>query len=459
MPTLLSGMLVAWLGAAASAMDVSLVEEPDRYFATDVTGRSAACRLTGRVGAGDLKRIRDFIGTRGTGFEDVACDIVYLESQGGDFSEAIEIMEYLFETMIATSVEAGAVCNSACAVIWLGGAVPGGHNLDNPHAYRRIVPGGTLGFHAPYPQLPDVPYSRELVLDSFSGSFSTAQNLLTIYQERKIPLWFASRLMHPEPNSFYYIDDIESANLIGAEIAVDLSLLGVIDGGLLAGICFNLSHWGKGLSAVSDTHKNYSRNQTRFSERAAYFSYLNESYIWQLKHKYAASIASLISDSAAIAGEAGGRVSTLFSETHSYDGGSSNCCEPGGLLRLWEWAADALGPDYEAIAPAFLRWRNDFDYWDGWTVLFPSPGVVGPRDENIRDRGEFCMISVDTYERSQFVLLHPDLDLRQATPVLSSQSVGTEFHPAQNLEHLPPTLIGLPADLKLTYIERILSSR
>ena len=67
------------------------------------------------------------------------------------------------------------------------------------------------------------------------------------------------------------------------------------------------------------------------------------------------------------------------------------------------------------------------------------------------------MVSIDTFDRAPFVQFHRDRP--GDIPVFSSRSVGTEFHPIQNLEHLPPSLIGLPADLKLTEIEGLLRSR
>jgi hypothetical protein len=68
--------------------------------------------------------------------------IVILDSEGGDARAGMEMGRIIHRKNFATLVPENSLCASSCALMWLGG---------NP---RGIKPGGAVGFHAVYLQLP-----------------------------------------------------------------------------------------------------------------------------------------------------------------------------------------------------------------------------------------------------------------------------------------------------------------
>lgn len=77
------------------------------------------------------------------------CAVVTLNSPGGNYIEGLKLAHFFRANAVATRVNTGAACYSACAFAFLGGSgtAPGriGAYID-----RTLEPGGTLGFHAPY---------------------------------------------------------------------------------------------------------------------------------------------------------------------------------------------------------------------------------------------------------------------------------------------------------------------
>lgn len=108
----------------------------------------------GPVRAGDLERIAALVAKR------VACDaatlpeeggncaVLTLDSGGGNYVEGLRIAHFLRENSIATWVQAGHGCYSACAMAFMGGS---GHSSQvGAYVDRTVEPGGVVGFHAPY---------------------------------------------------------------------------------------------------------------------------------------------------------------------------------------------------------------------------------------------------------------------------------------------------------------------
>lgn len=78
------------------------------------------------------------------------CAVVTLSSPGGNYIEGLKLALLLRERAVATVVEAGSSCYSACAFAFLGGS--GFSSQDGVGVYidRMLEPRATLGFHAPY---------------------------------------------------------------------------------------------------------------------------------------------------------------------------------------------------------------------------------------------------------------------------------------------------------------------
>jgi hypothetical protein len=73
---------------------------------------------------------------------------VCLNSPGGSYFDGIKIARFINDTRISTRVRADGECYSACAIIFMAGITEVG---DFEYRDRTLEPGGTIGFHAPYP--------------------------------------------------------------------------------------------------------------------------------------------------------------------------------------------------------------------------------------------------------------------------------------------------------------------
>ncbi|WP_157970067.1 hypothetical protein [Pelagibacterium sediminicola] len=78
------------------------------------------------------------------------CAIITLSSEGGNYIEGLRIAHFLREHAIASRLETGSYCYSACAFAFLGGSGQSFAQTIGPYIDRIIEPGATLGFHAPY---------------------------------------------------------------------------------------------------------------------------------------------------------------------------------------------------------------------------------------------------------------------------------------------------------------------
>jgi hypothetical protein len=438
------GIAIPHLAASAYAVELrktALVE-------TFTHSEGVVCILEGLLAKGDSSRVIDFVGRRksweeiptGASNEDGSphCAIVYLNSRGGDFNEALIIMSHFFENMIATHVANGSECLSACAIIWLGGAEPGGHGLNNPHAYRRLAQNARLGFHAPYPVLPEANYSNKDVEAAFLASFQVSQDLLTLFSDRNIPLWCAKNLLHPNKSEFFMIDTVESANLIGARVVIEPHFINSLNKTQLFGICYNLSKWGKKLS-VRDKIISFSDNEPRVSSFGEYQVYISDSIITNISHKYWGGLGEFMTPYY-YKSEDTRKLVDLMENLMSHVPSSLADGGAGGLGKGFRYIAGKLGNRRAFVSPSFLR-LSDIDYSTAY--LMPSPGVVGSEDENIRDRDEWCLIGLG-------------IDYETNAPGIRALH-GTEFS-VHGPANLPPALLGLPASTPLWQLEATLLS-
>lgn len=111
-------------------------------FEPDPDNRSVA-RLTGAIADGDAARFADWLKVRSE-----PPDKVYLNSPGGIVTEALALGRLLRERGIATAVEPGDICLSACPYAFAGGVL------------RDAPEGALIGLHQHY-------YGENTVLPAF----------------------------------------------------------------------------------------------------------------------------------------------------------------------------------------------------------------------------------------------------------------------------------------------------
>lgn len=76
--------------------------------------------------------------------------VVSLNGPGGDYHEGLELAEFFRANSIATVVESGSYCYSACAFAFLGGSAFSSQEGVGTYIDRVAEPGSIIGFHAPY---------------------------------------------------------------------------------------------------------------------------------------------------------------------------------------------------------------------------------------------------------------------------------------------------------------------
>jgi hypothetical protein len=150
---------------AACVLPLSI---PNVHAATvEETDLKQHCSFTlqGPISDGDFAALREAFNRRSPIDPlDQRAGGLCLNSPGGSYDEALKISELLYERGIATVVEDGAECYSACAIIFMAGTAP--HHLL---PLRRLSAGGILGFHAPYISMPDGQYSNQQVEEISQG--------------------------------------------------------------------------------------------------------------------------------------------------------------------------------------------------------------------------------------------------------------------------------------------------
>lgn len=78
------------------------------------------------------------------------CAVVTMDSPGGNYVEGLMMAEFFRANAIATLVQTGSECHSACAMAFMGGSGRSGDRNVGAYVDRTVEPGGLVGFHAPY---------------------------------------------------------------------------------------------------------------------------------------------------------------------------------------------------------------------------------------------------------------------------------------------------------------------
>jgi hypothetical protein len=180
-------------------------------------GSSPACqlKLDGAIEAGDgdkLSAALDTLGSSG-GFDSRTVSLC-LNSLGGNYDEALKlIMVLLKHTNVATIVDRGAECYSACAFLFLAGNTQ--RSEDGELAPDRTLDvGGTLGFHAPYLKTAGAGTDvAAATTENFRRGVSAIAKLLEIDRRELFPRGLLGKALQVGPNELLYVDTIEKVGV------------------------------------------------------------------------------------------------------------------------------------------------------------------------------------------------------------------------------------------------------
>lgn len=79
-----------------------------------------------------------------------ATAVLTLNGPGGSYYEGLALADFMRANHIATVVERGSTCYSACAFAFLGGSAWSSQEGVGTYVDRMVEPGSIVGFHAPY---------------------------------------------------------------------------------------------------------------------------------------------------------------------------------------------------------------------------------------------------------------------------------------------------------------------
>ncbi len=201
-----AAVLIALAATTTAAWSGQFHVVRDHYSTTRLVPLVA---YEGEVTEGDAAKLRTIIAQFCPTSDDCEFDnttaILSLNSIGGSFAEGIKLAESLRELRVATVVENGNVCHSACALAFLGGS--GFHATGGVGAYvdRTIEPDARVGFHSPFTQkLAGLSGDQKLTLTVRGLRISIADLARFLLRVNVDPI-VVDRIIMMDPDQYYYI--------------------------------------------------------------------------------------------------------------------------------------------------------------------------------------------------------------------------------------------------------------
>ncbi|SLN55558.1 hypothetical protein [Roseisalinus antarcticus] len=263
---------LALFPSCALAANIQLLSS-DGHKLSDALNGACSIVLEGTIEEGDADKLNelwetsqlDGIGITGFIDEEIfeSAERVHtlcLDSEGGDFDEALELLESEFMTLfrVVTVVPSGSQCLSACALIFLGGTLSTSNSDGgNTIPVRVLHVDGRLGFHSPFidgiSQLPEI-LPRNVVVEFFSSGTDSIRRLNDVLTNAFIDTHGPIDRFPPdlliELLSFQGVDSFFEIQTINDAGRYDIYLAGVPEVQMsdrhYSRLCVNASIWSVG---------------------------------------------------------------------------------------------------------------------------------------------------------------------------------------------------------------------
>lgn len=194
--------------------------------------------------------------------------VLCLNSPGGVFRAGVQIGAYLRDAGIGTRLEKNAICESACALIFMSGT----YHADSPRfgtgdeeswqlgpqPWRSMHPTARLGFHAPRLVVPAGQYDEETVQRAYDialQSLSAFTTTLMQSGESSNVLWdpdLFAEMIATAHDDMFYIDTVEKAGRYQVEIGPMRAPPAQPDDATLIRAC--TTHYGWAEDSGADTY-------------------------------------------------------------------------------------------------------------------------------------------------------------------------------------------------------------
>lgn len=134
--------------------------------------------------------------------------VITMDSIGGSYAGGLALARFFREKHIATRVEAGMECYSACAFAFLGGSGYSTQDGIGPYNDRILEPGGVLGFHAPYfmDEALEAKIAEEGAPQVMGESREDLAKMVRELVDWNVDPNIISTMVSMGPGEFYYVD-------------------------------------------------------------------------------------------------------------------------------------------------------------------------------------------------------------------------------------------------------------
>lgn len=224
---MLKKLFIPWLVsflAGVSASQAAKIYETGEGL---TTVGNCSLKIEGQIEAGDAETVESILkrelgnlnNRRSRGkhpdAERVKSYIVCLSGPGGSYLEGINLGKLFTTYGIATVVPDKMICESACAVAFLGGSACCGANGKSV-IQRFLFPGSSIGFHAPSLNLSSTTsFSREAALKAYDLGLEAVARLRQNAEILSINTTFMSKIFEHRGEDFYYIKTLDDAEFNG----------------------------------------------------------------------------------------------------------------------------------------------------------------------------------------------------------------------------------------------------
>lgn len=133
--------------------------------------------LSGQIDRGDSDRLYDYLTDNGLGQGETQARLC-LDSPGGSYIDGVRMGSLLTQYGIGTAIPAGARCESACAIAFMGGAWTGEEGAFVPD--RTMHPRARLGFHAPSLTVADRSYTKAEIDTAYGIALIAVSELMQL---------------------------------------------------------------------------------------------------------------------------------------------------------------------------------------------------------------------------------------------------------------------------------------
>ena len=248
---LLSSFLLS-LCAPLKAAEFTVLDLNAPTLSQEEGGDNARChyRMTGTLENGDLDKFRA-----------IAIDggLLCLDSPGGSFAEAVRFIDFMQSgTRQGTRLEAGARCESACALIFMAGIYFAFEVGEYP--FREMHHTARLGFHSPALVVPQGQYDESAVntaykiaLQSVSGAIDKLVRKRDFDGASWFPTSLLSAMLATPPDSMIYVTTVGQAGQWQIPVRPKMAAQ-TLDDTRLKTLCLNVMAWSRDEAAAVDVN-------------------------------------------------------------------------------------------------------------------------------------------------------------------------------------------------------------